>query len=149
MAMGVMWSCTANHTCDWLWRYSWEVMDHPPYGSDRMPCGFHRRGPFEKHTTLRGSCGKCWHELSFRLLLTDTWNIFCARVQAFGATMGWILKCQRWLRRCLLATRVPPASWIEGLVQVKWNTNWCNTVQVLFLQSLYMFRVQAPIIGSI
>jgi len=27
-------SHTDNRTCDWLWRYGWEVMDHPARSLD-------------------------------------------------------------------------------------------------------------------
>ena len=65
----------------------------------------------------QGSCRKCWHESSYHLLATDTWN-WCLLYLGtdLGATVGLILKCQWWLCGCLFATHVPLASWNEDLV---------------------------------
>jgi hypothetical protein len=32
----------ANQTWVWIWRYCWEVMDHPPYSPDLIPSNFHK-----------------------------------------------------------------------------------------------------------
>jgi histone-lysine N-methyltransferase SETMAR len=40
---------TANRTCELLWRYNWEVLDHPPYSPDLAPSDFHLFGPLKKH----------------------------------------------------------------------------------------------------
>jgi len=43
--MAITWPHTANHTCNWLQCYVWEVMDHPPCSPDLAPCHFHLFGP--------------------------------------------------------------------------------------------------------
>jgi len=35
-------------TCDWLWHYSWEVMDHPLYSPDLVLSDFHIFGTLKK-----------------------------------------------------------------------------------------------------
>jgi transposase len=40
---------TANPTYELLWRYNWEVLDHPPYSPDLAPSDFHLFGPLKKH----------------------------------------------------------------------------------------------------
>jgi len=39
----------ANQTCDSLWHYSWEVMNHPPYGPDLTPSDFRLCELLKKH----------------------------------------------------------------------------------------------------
>jgi histone-lysine N-methyltransferase SETMAR len=39
---------TANRTRELLWRYNWEVLDHPPYSPDLAPSDFHLFGPLKK-----------------------------------------------------------------------------------------------------
>lgn len=73
----------ANQTCDSLWHYSWEVMNHPHYGPDLTPSDFHLCGLLKKH--LAGK--KMAKDPSIKqnviswLQTLDT-SCFCAEIQA-------------------------------------------------------------------
>jgi histone-lysine N-methyltransferase SETMAR len=42
-------SHTANQTREWLQKYGWEVLPHPPYSPDLAPSDFHLFGPLKRH----------------------------------------------------------------------------------------------------
>ena len=40
---------TAKRTQDWLKRYNWETLPHPPHSPDLAPSDFHLFGPLKRH----------------------------------------------------------------------------------------------------
>ena len=40
---------TAKLTQDWLQRYKWEVLPHPPHSPDLAPSDYHLFGPLKRH----------------------------------------------------------------------------------------------------
>lgn len=72
----------ASYTCDQLWYYGWEDMDHPCYSLILHPVISISLDPFRSiwHQTL---CNKSQHEAPCYLLATDTWHQFAYdRMQA-------------------------------------------------------------------
>jgi hypothetical protein len=75
---------TANQTCDFLWRYGWEVMDRHPYSPDLVPRNLHLLEPFSEQLTGKQFATEAniqqavnsWLE---KILDTD---FFYARIQA-------------------------------------------------------------------
>jgi hypothetical protein len=72
---------TANHTCDW------DVVDHPPYGSDLTPSGSHLFGSLNKYVTaIRGNMKQA---VTSWLQTLDTDSFYAGR----QTSVSWRNKC--------------------------------------------------------
>lgn len=78
-----------NRTCDWLWRYGWEEMDHAPHSPDLAPTELHLLGSLKKHLDWK------WFGTDADLKQTvASWlqtlqnNLFYIRTQAVMPTLN-------------------------------------------------------------
>jgi hypothetical protein len=88
---------TASRPCDWLWHYGKEVLDHPAYSHHLVTRDF---------SLLESLRCTGWQVICNRHpLATNTGHIYLLYLDLnLGVTVGQVLKCQWWLRWCMVGT---------------------------------------------
>lgn len=79
----------ANQTCDCLWHYCWEVMDHPPYGPGLTPSDFLLFGPLKSNLAGKkmATDANIKQTVASWLQTLDT-SCFCGEIQALVPQYG-------------------------------------------------------------
>jgi hypothetical protein len=88
---GALPSIMANSTRELLWRYHWEVLDHPPYSPDLAPSDFHLFGPLKDHLggrrfTTDGEVHQAIMSWLQALMLRQVWGL-CGKIISTRAVL--------------------------------------------------------------